>query len=79
VKLCVCLQGGQLPSGESTVQGFSLTLEQVDRHQAGVYQCLASNGVGQSATFDTTLHVLCEYNITLTFQVAYRRGSGKKT
>ncbi|KAF4523238.1 hypothetical protein B566_EDAN011464 [Ephemera danica] len=51
---------GLLASGQHSVEGFSLTLEQVDRHQAGMYQCSASNGVGQPATFDVTLHVLCK-------------------
>ncbi|XP_059480564.1 limbic system-associated membrane protein-like isoform X2 [Neocloeon triangulifer] len=49
------------PSGitrENIVEGFSLTLEQVDRHQAGIYQCSANNGVGTPATFDINLNIL---------------------
>ncbi|XP_065202964.1 lachesin-like isoform X2 [Planococcus citri] len=47
-----------LPSGEKAVEGFSITLEKVDRHQAGVYQCTASNGVGDPVTVDMQLDVL---------------------
>ncbi|XP_039279416.1 limbic system-associated membrane protein isoform X1 [Nilaparvata lugens] len=47
-----------LPSGEKALEGFSITLEKVDRHQAGVYQCTASNGVGEPITVDMQLHVL---------------------
>ncbi|KAF4523235.1 hypothetical protein B566_EDAN011461, partial [Ephemera danica] len=51
-------KGGMLASGEHSVEGFSLTLEQVDRHQAGVYQCTANNDVGQPATREVTLNVM---------------------
>ncbi|XP_067007023.1 lachesin [Anabrus simplex] len=47
-----------LPTGEKSVEGFSITLEKVDRHQAGVYQCTASNGVGEPVTVDMQLDVL---------------------
>ncbi|RZF39683.1 hypothetical protein LSTR_LSTR012309, partial [Laodelphax striatellus] len=47
-----------LPSGEKALEGFSITLEKVDRHQAGVYQCTASNGVGDPITVDMQLHIL---------------------
>ncbi|XP_059483925.1 neural cell adhesion molecule 2 isoform X2 [Neocloeon triangulifer] len=46
-----------LPSGEKSVEGFSITIEQANRHQAGVYQCMASNGVGQPVLRDITLRV----------------------
>ncbi|XP_065344709.1 lachesin-like [Cloeon dipterum] len=51
-------KGGTLFGGEKTVEGFSLTLDQVDRHQAGVYQCSANNGVGPPATIDINLTIL---------------------
>ncbi|RZF46856.1 hypothetical protein LSTR_LSTR008237 [Laodelphax striatellus] len=47
-----------LPSGEKASEGFQITLEKVDRHQAGVYQCTASNGVGEPVTVDMQLDVL---------------------
>lgn len=47
-----------LPSGEKSVEGVSITLEKIDRHQAGVYQCTASNGVGEPVTIDMQLDVL---------------------
>ncbi|XP_065344110.1 protein amalgam isoform X1 [Cloeon dipterum] len=46
-----------LPSGDKSVEGFSITIEQVTRHQAGVYQCMASNGVGQPVLRDIALRV----------------------
>ncbi|XP_014256573.2 MAM domain-containing glycosylphosphatidylinositol anchor protein 2-like isoform X2 [Cimex lectularius] len=49
-----------LPSGEKALEGFSITLEKVDRHQAGVYQCTANNGVGDPVTVDMQLDVLCK-------------------
>ncbi|XP_066907483.1 lachesin isoform X2 [Halyomorpha halys] len=47
-----------LPSGEKTKEGFSITLEKIDRHHAGVYQCTANNGVGKPITVDMQLDVL---------------------
>ncbi|XP_063236622.1 lachesin isoform X2 [Bacillus rossius redtenbacheri] len=47
-----------LPSGDKSVEGFSITLEKVDRHQSGVYQCTATNGVGEPITVDMQLDVL---------------------
>ncbi|KAK7580602.1 hypothetical protein V9T40_001231 [Parthenolecanium corni] len=47
-----------LPNGEKAFEGFSITLDKVDRHQAGVYQCTASNGVGDPVTVDMQLDVL---------------------
>ncbi|XP_018912896.1 protein amalgam isoform X2 [Bemisia tabaci] len=47
-----------LPSGERSVEGSTITLEKVDRHQAGIYQCTAENGIGKPATVDMTLDVL---------------------
>lgn len=55
-----CLQDNSLPSGEKLLEGFSITLEKVDRHQAGVYQCTANNGVGDPVTVDMQLDVLCK-------------------
>ncbi|KAL3275799.1 hypothetical protein HHI36_020543 [Cryptolaemus montrouzieri] len=49
-----------LPGGEQTAVTTVLNLENVDRHQAGVYQCTASNGVGEDVTQQIVLHVLCE-------------------
>lgn len=54
------LQDNPLPSGEKAFEGFSITLDKVDRHQAGVYQCTASNGVGDPVTVDMQLDVLCK-------------------
>lgn len=33
----------------------------MDRHKGGVYICTANNGVGQPASSQVILHVLCKY------------------
>lgn len=50
-----------LLSGEEKVSSMSYTIENMDRHKGGTYICTASNGVGQTATSQILLHVLCEY------------------
>lgn len=47
-----------LPSGEKSVEGYSITIEQATRHQAGMYICRASNGVGKPVEASIQLHVL---------------------
>uniref|UniRef100_A0A0A9XXI1 Lachesin n=1 Tax=Lygus hesperus TaxID=30085 RepID=A0A0A9XXI1_LYGHE len=47
-----------MSTSDKAGEGFSITLEKVDRHQAGVYQCTAQNGVGDPVTVDMTLDVL---------------------
>ncbi|XP_049831756.1 limbic system-associated membrane protein isoform X1 [Schistocerca gregaria] len=47
-----------LPSGDQSVEGISITIENTNRHHAGVYQCTASNGVGEPVTQEIALHVL---------------------
>lgn len=54
-----------LPNGEKAFEGFSITLDKVDRHQAGVYQCTATNGVGDPVTVDMQLDVLYAPEITV--------------
>lgn len=54
------IQDNPLPNGEKAFEGFSITLDKVDRHQAGVYQCTATNGVGDPVTVDMQLDVLCK-------------------
>ncbi|XP_045619549.2 protein amalgam isoform X3 [Procambarus clarkii] len=39
-------QEGSLPSGLSTEEGNTLTIEGVDRHVEGTYLCTADNGIG---------------------------------
>ncbi|KAK9871617.1 hypothetical protein WA026_012997 [Henosepilachna vigintioctopunctata] len=51
-----------LPNGEQTAVTPVLSLENVDRHQAGVYQCTSSNGVGEDVTQQIVLHVLCKFS-----------------
>ncbi|RZF35719.1 hypothetical protein LSTR_LSTR009587 [Laodelphax striatellus] len=47
-----------LPSGDKTVEGFSISIDQATRHQAGLYVCTASNGVGEPAVGEINVHVL---------------------
>lgn len=49
-----------LPGGEQTMTTPILSLDKVDRHQTGVYQCVASNGVGDDVKEQILLHVLCK-------------------
>ncbi len=50
----------QMPKSDVTDGGSTLTLTGVTRHQAGVYRCQASNGVGRDAVEEIHLQVLCE-------------------
>ncbi|XP_066255817.1 limbic system-associated membrane protein-like [Euwallacea similis] len=47
-----------LPGGDQTVIASVLTMDKVDRHHAGTYQCTASNGIGPEAFKQVVLHVL---------------------
>lgn len=42
-------------------EGPILTLERIERQQAGVYQCNADNGVGEPVNVDMRLDVLCKF------------------
>lgn len=53
-------KSGTGKSAQRIGEGPILTLERVERQQSGVYQCSADNGVGEAATVDMRLDVLCE-------------------
>lgn len=38
-----------------------MTIDSMDRHKGGTYICSANNGVGNTASTQVNLHVLCEY------------------
>lgn len=42
-------------------EGPILTLERIERHQSGVYQCTADNGVGEPVSMEMKLDILCKY------------------
>ncbi|XP_054283478.1 hemicentin-1-like [Macrosteles quadrilineatus] len=44
-------------SGHLYKPGSTVTLDRVDRHHAGVYQCTATNGVGPPAVLDDSGHL----------------------
>lgn len=44
-------------------EGSILTLERIERHQAGIYQCTADNGVGEPVVMEMKLDILCKYPI----------------
>lgn len=48
-------------AGEEKVSSPFYVIENMDRHKGGTYICTASNGVGQTASSQILLHVLCEY------------------
>ncbi|CAH1971684.1 unnamed protein product [Acanthoscelides obtectus] len=49
---------GLLPSGLQVETGYLLNLNDVQRQDGGIYQCTASNGIGQPVTGEIRLHVL---------------------
>jgi len=51
-------QNSMMPSGEKSRVGSSVVVEQVSRHDAGVYVCSAENGVGKPASAQISLQVL---------------------
>lgn len=53
-------KSGTGKSAQRIGEGPILTLERVERQQSGVYQCSADNGVGEAATVDMRLDVLCK-------------------
>lgn len=55
------LQSGTGKSPARIGDGPILTLDKLERQQAGVYQCTADNGVGDPVTVDMRLDVLCKY------------------
>ncbi|CAL4144187.1 unnamed protein product, partial [Meganyctiphanes norvegica] len=68
-------QEGPLPSGQRIQEGFSITLEGVDRHVEGTYLCTADNGIGQAAT--AAIAVIVEYSPEITTEKAVvRTGDG---
>ncbi|XP_017770167.1 PREDICTED: lachesin-like, partial [Nicrophorus vespilloides] len=49
---------GLLPSGMQVQTGYLLSLSDVQRQHGGIYECTASNGIGQPVTGTINLHVL---------------------
>ena len=54
-------QNNVLPSGEKTLEGLSIVIQDVTRHHSGIYMCTADNQVGQPDTAEIDLKVLCKY------------------
>lgn len=61
-------KSGQGKSPTRIGEGPILTLERVERQQSGVYQCTADNGVGEAATVDMRLDVLCKLSENILMQ-----------
>lgn len=51
--------------GDAKLSSPVLLIDGMDRHKGGTYICTANNGVGQSASTQVVLHVLCKYNAFL--------------
>lgn len=47
-----------LPSGEKSLTGVSIVIQEVSRHHTGLYICTADNGVGQPSSAEIDLQVL---------------------
>ncbi|EDS42309.1 conserved hypothetical protein [Culex quinquefasciatus] len=58
-------QSGAGKSSAKIGEGPILTLERVERQQAGVYQCTADNNVGEAVTVDMRLDVLYPPDISV--------------
>lgn len=48
-------------TGEEKYVSNVYTIENMDRHKGGIYLCTASNGIGQVASNQMNLHVLCKF------------------
>ncbi|XP_071534826.1 protein amalgam-like isoform X2 [Panulirus ornatus] len=68
-------QESSLPSGQRSLQGHKLTLENVDRHMEGTYLCIADNGIGEPASAAMSLTVEYPPEI-ITQQSVVRTGEG---
>ena len=53
-------QNNVLPSGEKSLEGLSIVIQDVTRHHSGIYTCTANNNVGQPDTAEIDLKVLCK-------------------
>ncbi|XP_066150996.1 neurotrimin-like [Euwallacea fornicatus] len=49
---------GLLPTGLQVETGYLLNINDAQRQDGGIYQCTASNGIGQPVTGEIRLHVL---------------------
>ncbi|MCL4146466.1 UNVERIFIED_CONTAM: hypothetical protein GTU68_061653 [Idotea baltica] len=68
-------ESGHLPSGLKQEEGYSMTLENVDRHVEGVYTCTADNGVGEAVS--ASMKIVVEYPPEITTEKAIiRTGEG---
>lgn len=52
-------------AGDEKLSSTVLLIESMDRHKGGTYICTANNGVGQPASTQVVLHVLCKYHHSL--------------
>ncbi|ENN77463.1 hypothetical protein YQE_06038, partial [Dendroctonus ponderosae] len=52
------MKDGLLPSGLQVETNYMLNINEVRRQDGGIYQCTASNGIGQPVTGEIKLHVL---------------------
>lgn len=54
-------------------ESSTMVLERVDRHHAGIYQCIADNGVREPVHVDIELTVLCKFMLLNNFYISMRR------
>lgn len=76
LKIFQTKKSGTGKSAQRIGEGPILTLERVERQQSGVYQCSADNGVGEAATVDMRLDVLCKLmkkKLMLNCKLFYRK------
>lgn len=54
-------------AGDEKLSSPVLLIESMDRHKGGTYICTANNGVGQPASTQVVLHVLCKCFVAFIF------------
>lgn len=59
-----CEQNNLLPNGEQSVDGSTLTIKKAHRHEAGIYVCSGSNGVGSPVDSEIEIRVQCKFSTT---------------
>ena len=62
-------QKSELPTGQKFVSSSSILIHSVRREHAGVFVCMADNGVGNQAKANINLTVLCKFKSSKLFSL----------
>jgi hypothetical protein len=62
----ICLQGKhERPDSRVIATSEIVSLNSVERHDSGTYECTAKNNLGPEATDQVSIHVTCKYGLNL--------------